>query len=308
MAKNDGDNASSRPVRKPTFKQELFAAEYVKTNGNGVAAARAAGYKGNAKQLAVQACVNRQNPTVQQTIAAMMESLQRPAVEQLAEALHADKQRCFVNKDGEIIYSEPEPDYATRLKAVKLVFEHRPAFCDTEAPTDNVQTGQQLTPAGSASDMDSVDPAASQEASETNLEKEPAALDHQQAQETSAGDQEQSHRVPAGETPASAQPVDSASDMDSADPAASQEGSEIEIEKEPGALDFQQAQETSAGDQEHSHQFPAGETPASAQPLAVDSDMDPADRLVFPVDSDSEKPSAALDRQAAQENEDHGPE
>ncbi len=184
MPKDDSDNASSRPGRKPTFKQELFAAEYVKSNGNGVAAARAAGYKGDGRQLATQASVNLKNPGVRESIAAKLEALQEPALERLADALDATKTRCFLTRDGDIVYSEPEADHKTRLHAVKLILDHRPIAINSQSCAGDPQGCGQLcaseAPVGAqtldvVSDMDPADRAAFRQASE--IEKQLAELD-----------------------------------------------------------------------------------------------------------------------------------
>ena len=136
MTKKNSDNSDScKPRRKPTVKQLRFAAAYVDplgANGNGVVAARFAGYRGSARQLAVQAHSNLKNQTVQQTIAEMVEALVVPALQRVGEAMDAVTVRPFMTKSGEIVYTQPEPDHRTRLGAATFLFNVR-AKC-TAAP------------------------------------------------------------------------------------------------------------------------------------------------------------------------------
>jgi hypothetical protein len=121
----DGSPAQ-RARRNPTIKQSKFAIAYADphvANGNGVAAARAAGYRGDARQLAVQASSNLKNPTVQHLMAAIVDALVEPALHRVAEAMDAVKIRSFLTKSGVIVYSQPEPDQKVRMEASKLVLE-----------------------------------------------------------------------------------------------------------------------------------------------------------------------------------------
>jgi hypothetical protein len=120
------DHGPSRKRRRtPTIKQDKFSRAYVAASGNGVAAAREAGYRGNAKQLAVQACRNLNNPNVRQTIAAMVDALLEPAVLRVAEAMDATRTRSMLSKDGEIVCTAPEPDHRIRLGAIEFLFHLR---------------------------------------------------------------------------------------------------------------------------------------------------------------------------------------
>ncbi|HEX9119922.1 MAG TPA: hypothetical protein VF840_05235 [Terriglobales bacterium] len=117
------DGSSQRLRRNPTIKQAQFAIAYADpkgANGNGVTAARAAGYKGDPRQLAVQAHANLQTPTVQHMIAAMLDSKVEHALHRLSEAMDATKTRSMLSKDGSIVCTAPEPDHRTRLGAIEF--------------------------------------------------------------------------------------------------------------------------------------------------------------------------------------------
>jgi hypothetical protein len=120
----DGSPSQKRR-RKPTLKQKIFSREYIAAAGNGVAAARGAGYQGNAQALAVVACRNLKNPTVRQAIAAMVDALLEPAMLRVADAMDAVKTRVFLTKDGTVVCSQPEADHRIRLGAVDLLLHLR---------------------------------------------------------------------------------------------------------------------------------------------------------------------------------------
>jgi hypothetical protein len=136
--------------RKATVKQKKFSGEYIAAAGNGVVAARKAGYRGNTKQLAVQACRNLKNPKVQRTIAAMVDALVEPALGHVAEAMEAEKVRFFLTKDGVVVHSQPEPDQKVRLEAIKFVFELRRTWCDNPVAAAGQQDHGQDRPAEKA--------------------------------------------------------------------------------------------------------------------------------------------------------------
>ncbi len=90
-------------------------------NGCGVAAARAAGYRGDARQLAAQASANLRNPNVQSVIAGMIEHIMEHAMTRVREALDATTTKTVLNKDGAFVYSDAQPDHRTRLAAAELL-------------------------------------------------------------------------------------------------------------------------------------------------------------------------------------------
>jgi hypothetical protein len=191
------DGSPSRKRRRnPTPKQTKFSCAYIAANGNGVAAARDAGYRGNAKQLAVQACRNLKNPTVRQTIAAMVDALVEPALLRVAEAMDAMKIRSFLTKDGIVVCSPPEPDQKVRLDAIRLVFELRGTWCNTSVAAGGHQGHEQDRPSEkhsaqtsmAMSEMDPADRIAFREAGEieeqlAEVERELAGDDDDQNQQ-----------------------------------------------------------------------------------------------------------------------------
>jgi hypothetical protein len=97
-------------------QQNFVAALLGPAKGVGTLAARLAGYKGDRRQLAVQACRLLRNREVQKLMREKLEELYRRGVDMLGEALDATKCRPFLSSGG-IVYSEREPDYPVQLKA-----------------------------------------------------------------------------------------------------------------------------------------------------------------------------------------------
>lgn len=127
----DEKTSSKAARRTPTLKQRRFAAAYADpalANGNGVVAARAAGYKGNARQLAVQASVNLRNRNVHELIASTVDGMMEDALQRLAEALAAHRVRSFATNAGQLISTPPEPDHNIRLKAIDFLFRLHAKF------------------------------------------------------------------------------------------------------------------------------------------------------------------------------------
>ena len=117
-------------ARRLTLKQLKFAMYLIgAVNGNQTLAARLAGYKGNARQLAVQGSVNMKNPAIMQMIKDGLGPLVEPSFKVLAEGLSATKRRPFLTQDGEIVYSEPEPHHAVRTKTANQILD-RYEHCD----------------------------------------------------------------------------------------------------------------------------------------------------------------------------------
>lgn len=137
----EGSSPSRKRRRTATLKQLNFSRAYLAANGNGVAAARDAGYRGNAKALAVVACRNLRNPTVRQMVVAMVDALVEPALLHVAEALDAVKIRSFLTKDGIVVCSPPEPDHRIRLGAIELIF-HLRRNCASSFPAEGEERVQ----------------------------------------------------------------------------------------------------------------------------------------------------------------------
>lgn len=129
MHKDESEVSSSQGAGKNlTVKQTRFVAAYADphaANGNGVLAAKMAGYRGGDNQLGVQASANLRNPKVRQTIAEALDAqgctLER-AVLAVADAMSATKRRGLLDKGGNLIYTESEPDHRTRLRAAAMRF------------------------------------------------------------------------------------------------------------------------------------------------------------------------------------------
>ena len=120
-----------KPKPRLTLKQRRFTAAYADpngANGNGRLAARIAGYSGDDNQLGVQAWTNLRNPKIQQSIEEALDAqgctLDLAAVA-VAEGLRATKQRSFLDKHGNILSTDPEPNHAIRLAASKIRFAVR---------------------------------------------------------------------------------------------------------------------------------------------------------------------------------------
>ncbi len=123
MRKERANESAGKPRKKPTFRQMKFAAAYIDPragNGNGVAAARAAGYQGGAGQLAVQASTNLRNANVQELINEAVGTLMKVAMRRLAESLNATTTKIVFYK-GEFVTSDPVPDHRVRLAAIALL-------------------------------------------------------------------------------------------------------------------------------------------------------------------------------------------
>lgn len=127
--------------RRLTEKQLRFVAAYVDPaagNGNGTVSARLAGYEGNNNVLAVQASTNLRNPQIRKALEDIQQKLLEKAARCLDEGMDATVDRPFLNKHGEIVYSEPRPDHKTRLQSAKLCMALLPtgAMVPTEATAE----------------------------------------------------------------------------------------------------------------------------------------------------------------------------
>jgi phage terminase small subunit len=137
MVKDCKPVVRGKQMRKATLKQRKFAAEYTNpygAKGNGTLAARLAGYKGDSNQLGVQASVNLRNPKIKQLISGMLDSMTERALQRLGEALDATSSRAFLDKEGNVVYTEPVPDHRTRLHALGFLFDLRGKCGVADAP------------------------------------------------------------------------------------------------------------------------------------------------------------------------------
>lgn len=110
-AKKSAKKPAKKPTRKarkkPTLKQEKFVNEYLANGGNGVQAARAAGYKGDTNTLNQVARDNLQKPTIASRVRERVDGLAATSAEVLnvlgdhLRADLADFRDCF-NSDGEL--------------------------------------------------------------------------------------------------------------------------------------------------------------------------------------------------------------
>jgi hypothetical protein len=92
-----------------TLKQQRFAQEYVKRNGNGTRAAEAAGYSGNENQLAVVGSTNIRKPKVKRAIHKLT----------LRHEVSAD--RVIARLDNLSIKAEEEGQYGVSTKCEELI-------------------------------------------------------------------------------------------------------------------------------------------------------------------------------------------
>jgi len=119
----DKDPAKDKPGSKAeprlTLKQDKFADEYAAT-GNGTEAAKRAGYVGDDNQLGVQAYDNLHNPKIQRAILARLQGMSAHGMNTLLEAMDATKSKAFLDKAGNLVTTDPQPDHRTRLQAVEI--------------------------------------------------------------------------------------------------------------------------------------------------------------------------------------------
>lgn len=133
--------------RRLTVKQQKFA-DFLTgpANGNGVLAARWSGYRGNDRQLAVQASVNRRHPVIRKIISEKLAALAEPSLTRMEEGLDATIRRAFLTKTGNVVYGDPEPYYQVRVKtATKLLelLERSSHWQDSGSQADQVVHPQQ---------------------------------------------------------------------------------------------------------------------------------------------------------------------
>jgi len=122
-------------ARKPTLKQQKFAAAMIETNGNRTAAAELAGYRGNRNVLAGVGHANARNPIVQHRIAQLLEPMVARAVQCVGEALDATTCRSFLSREGNIVSTDPVPDHKTRMHAAKIVLDRGDQNSSVLAPS-----------------------------------------------------------------------------------------------------------------------------------------------------------------------------
>lgn len=106
--------------KKLTPKQELFAENYIQNGGNGVQAAKAAGYQGDTNALNQQARYNLQNPTISARVRERVEGVAADTDEVLnllGEHLRADVadfEGCF-DEEGRLDLKEAKKRGVSRL-------------------------------------------------------------------------------------------------------------------------------------------------------------------------------------------------
>lgn len=106
--------------KKLTPKQELFAENYIQNGGNGVQAAKAAGYQGDTNALNQQARYNLQNPTISARVRERVEGVAADTDEVLnllGEHLRADIadfEGCF-DEEGRLDLKEAKKRGVSRL-------------------------------------------------------------------------------------------------------------------------------------------------------------------------------------------------
>lgn len=106
--------------KKLTPKQELFTENYIQNGGNGVQAAKAAGYQGDTNALNQQARYNLQNPTISARVRERVEGVAADTDEVLnllGEHLRADIadfEGCF-DEEGRLDLKEAKKKGVSRL-------------------------------------------------------------------------------------------------------------------------------------------------------------------------------------------------
>jgi phage terminase small subunit len=108
---------SANVSRKPTLKQKKFVDEYLKNGGNGLQAAKTAGYSGDSVGLAVTASQNLRKPYIKQ-------SLER----KLGKILNADQvltELSIVARDRKARINGSD-----KIKALELIGKHLKLFTD----------------------------------------------------------------------------------------------------------------------------------------------------------------------------------
>lgn len=118
-AKKTG-KARKASKKKLTPKQELFTENYIQNGGNGVQAAKAAGYQGDTNALNQQARYNLQNPTISARVRERVEGVAADTDEVLnllGEHLRADIadfEGCF-DEEGRLDLKEAKKRGVSRL-------------------------------------------------------------------------------------------------------------------------------------------------------------------------------------------------
>ena len=123
---NNPARTKANPDPDLTSRQRKFGDAYLdpkQAKGNGTLAAKIAGYKGGANQLAVQAHHNLRNQKVRHYIAAQLNFLSERALQRLEEALDATTSRVFMDKNGTLVCSEPAADHRVRVVAARFILE-----------------------------------------------------------------------------------------------------------------------------------------------------------------------------------------
>jgi phage terminase small subunit len=106
---------------KLTTKQQLFIEAYLgEAKGNGTAAARIAGYKGNDKQLGVMASQNLAKPSIASRVRARVESAAMNANEVLQELALVAK----------LPHQDDPKSVQNKVRALELLGKHHKLFTD----------------------------------------------------------------------------------------------------------------------------------------------------------------------------------
>lgn len=173
--------------RRLTVKQRLFA-EFLlgAANGNATLAARMAGYRGDDRQLAVQAHVNRRHVVIQQIINERLAALAEPSLKRLEEGLDATKRRAFMTKTNELVYTDFEPDHRVRTNTANRILDRlertfSPQPTDPHATDTNQENDGSVQPQQKVDDLDSTDRSLLRQTSE--IDARVAEIDRQLAKD-----------------------------------------------------------------------------------------------------------------------------
>ena len=113
------DKSGSKAEPKLTLKQAKFVEAYAAT-GNGTKSARLAGYRGDANQLGVQGWLNLRNAKIQRALCDRLHNMTDHVMKTLEEGMDATKSKSLLDKAGNVVTTDPEPDHKSRLQAVQI--------------------------------------------------------------------------------------------------------------------------------------------------------------------------------------------
>jgi len=159
-------------TRGPTAKQRMFAdALFGRAHGNQTEAARAARYKGDDAQLAVQGSRNMKNENVKRLLKEKYEAMLEASLQTYAEALSAKEKKAFLTKDGIVVYSDPQPHWKIQMEAARRVLE----YCQSSAD----ETSSKVDGEPKNEDTELLDAPLPAAAAEANLYAEMSETDRQ---------------------------------------------------------------------------------------------------------------------------------